>query len=327
MVSGIDKEKPLLTIAIPTWNRAETLDKALNHLIPQLHGFENEIELVISDNASNDHTNEVVIKYKNANKQLNFVHYRNEVNIQFFGNFAKCRELANGKYIWILSDDDFVYDKIVNKIVTKISKSDQFSCLYLKNNLDLSVIKTTLISNEDLLEKENYSLGLISAVIFLNIKNNDKFLFDKYFKSPFIGFIFLLNSFNYKRESLILEGKCLIGANTKPTGYNFFDVFVNGMNDVINYMGFIEISGNVIRHFRTSYLLKFIRPVYLLYKAENKLTFTNGELSPIEEINTWIYKGYSSLTQYWLFFYPITLIPSSILNIGLKIKRKIKIYK
>lgn len=324
MVSGINKEKPLLTIAIPTWNRAETLDKALAHLIPQLYGFENEIELVISDNASSDNTNEVISRCKNANQQLNFIHNRNEVNIQFFGNFSKCMELATGKYIWILSDDDFVYDKIVEEIVVNIKKSNQFSCFFLKNNLNLSFIKTTLISNEVLLENENYSLGLISSVIFLNNKDNDKFLLDKYFKSPFIGFIFLLNSFNYNNESLILEGKCLMGANTKPTGYNFFDVFVNGMNDVINYMAAINISPKVISHFRTSYLLKFIRPIYLLYKAERKLTFTNGDLSPISDINKWISRSYSNLSGYWLFFYPFTLIPGNILNIGLKMKRKIK---
>jgi hypothetical protein len=115
-----------------------------------------------------------------------------------------------------------------------------------------------------------------------------------------------------------------MGANTKPIGYNFFDVFVNGMNDVIDYMTYIKISPNVVRYFRTSYLLKFIRPIYLLYKAENKLTFTNGELSSITEINGWIFKGYFNLPSYWFSFYPITLLPPYILNIGLKMKRKIK---
>jgi len=178
--------------------------------------------------------------------------------------------------------------------------------------------------NEKLLRKENFSLTLISAVIFLNNKSNDKFLLDKYFKSPWIGFIFLLNSFNYKRESLMLEGKCLMGANAIPTGYNFFDVYVNDMNKVINYMDSIEISSKVVRHFRTSYLLKFILPIYLLYKAENKLKFTNGELSSITVVNSWISKGYNSLASYWFFFYPFTIISGKILNIGLKMKRKIK---
>lgn len=41
MESGIDNIQPLLTIAIPTWNRADTLDNALTNLIPQLYGFEN----------------------------------------------------------------------------------------------------------------------------------------------------------------------------------------------------------------------------------------------------------------------------------------------
>lgn len=326
MESGIVSYQPLLTIAIPTWNRDETLDTALSHLIPQLHEFENEVELVVSDNGSDDNTNEVITRHKNTNPHLNFVHNRNEVNIQFFGNFSKCRELATGKYIWILSDDDFACDNVVNEIVLNIKKSGQLSCVYLKNNVNVNNLKTASISNEKLLEMENFSLSLISAVIFFNDKNNDKFLINKYYNSPFIGFIFLLNSFNSRKESLILEGKCLMGANAKATGYNYFDVYVNGMNDVINYMTFIELSPNVVRHFRTSYLLKFIRPIYLLYKAENKLTFTNGELSSIAEINTWISKAYSNMSSYWLFFYPITITPTVILNMALKIKRKTKAF-
>lgn len=324
MDSGTNNLKPLLTIAIPTWNRAKTLDKALTCLIPQLCEFENEIQLIVSDNASTDETDIVVNKHKNENSKITFISNRNEENIQFFGNLSKCRELANGKYIWILSDDDFVKENLIRELITRLKGSNQCACVYLKNDLKLETFKSSIVSKEKLIEVENYSLGLISAVIFLNNKQNDKFLLNTYFESPFLGFIFLLNSFNYSNEAIIITGKCLIGANEKPIGYNFFDIFINGMKDVIDYMNKLNFPPRIVKKFRTSYLLNFILPIYFLYKAEGKLKFTQSELSPITDVNKWMSNEYSDLLSYWLYFFPVTITPNFVLLSGLKIRRKIK---
>jgi abequosyltransferase len=53
-------EQPILTIAIPTYNRDFILSKALDNLLPQLSIYEDDIELIISDNASTDNTQEVI---------------------------------------------------------------------------------------------------------------------------------------------------------------------------------------------------------------------------------------------------------------------------
>ena len=50
----------LLTIAIPTYNRANILHIALGILLPQINNYSSEIELIISDNASNDNTQKVI---------------------------------------------------------------------------------------------------------------------------------------------------------------------------------------------------------------------------------------------------------------------------
>ena len=42
--------KKLLTIAVPTYNRAELLDKQLAWLAQAIQGFESECEIIISDN-------------------------------------------------------------------------------------------------------------------------------------------------------------------------------------------------------------------------------------------------------------------------------------
>ena len=52
--------KPLLSICIPTYNRAELLRSALLSLVPQVKESGGEVELVVSDNCSTDDTRRVV---------------------------------------------------------------------------------------------------------------------------------------------------------------------------------------------------------------------------------------------------------------------------
>ena len=71
-----------LTIAIPTYNRKDLLERCLNSIIPQM---DKDIEIFISDNASSDGTEEMVREKFN----YPFIRYRkNEENIGSDRNFT-----------------------------------------------------------------------------------------------------------------------------------------------------------------------------------------------------------------------------------------------
>jgi len=53
----------LLTIAIPTYNRAKQLDRQLNWAVNAIAGRWDEVELIVSDNASLDETPEICQKW------------------------------------------------------------------------------------------------------------------------------------------------------------------------------------------------------------------------------------------------------------------------
>ncbi len=98
-------ERPLLTIAIPTFNRSGCLEQLLDALMPQLEG-ETRVELIISDNASPDDTPSVVASFRERGLEL--IHSRNETNIGSDANFIRCYEMARGEYVWIFGDDDVI---------------------------------------------------------------------------------------------------------------------------------------------------------------------------------------------------------------------------
>ena len=98
----MENDRPLVTIAIPTYNRADstlplTIESALNQDYPK-------IEIVISDNFSNDHTEQLIDRYKDHR-----IHYiRQKKNIGPNKNYNACLRAAKGDYFLLLHDDDLI---------------------------------------------------------------------------------------------------------------------------------------------------------------------------------------------------------------------------
>jgi glycosyltransferase involved in cell wall biosynthesis len=97
--------RPLLSIAIPTYNRAGLLDLCLTRVIEQLPAT-GEVEVLVSNNASTDGTRAVVARHQAAYPALRYS--ENEQNGGPDFNIAKAFELATGKYAWVFSDDDLL---------------------------------------------------------------------------------------------------------------------------------------------------------------------------------------------------------------------------
>ena len=110
-----ETEKPLLTIAIPTYNRAWCLKDLLSALADQVKD-EPRIELIISDNASTDETPLLVKDFVAEGHRVRYL--RNAENIGSDANFVQCFEQARGKYVWLFSDDDIIIPGALAKILS-----------------------------------------------------------------------------------------------------------------------------------------------------------------------------------------------------------------
>lgn len=120
-------DRPLLTIAIPTYSRSAYLAELLQSLMPQLAG-EPRVELLISDNASPDDTPKVIADFRD--KGLVLTHIRNETNVGSDENFIRCYELAHGEYVWIFGDDDIVVPGGLREVV-RCLETRKFDLLYI----------------------------------------------------------------------------------------------------------------------------------------------------------------------------------------------------
>lgn len=222
------ESQPILTLCIPTYNRAKFLNESLRLLGTQVKDLSNpnELELLVSDNHSSDNTKSVVKEH--INKGLPITYIRNEQNLGMDGNFVSCFKKAKGKYVWLLGDDDYLLDGALERILSILKEKD-YGLLHLNtyNNKNLSYLQE-YPQPESFLTDVSYWITFISV----NIVKTSYVLdidFEKYMGSYFTLIPLYMTSALNERINGILYIKALdMGKDySRNGGYNIFEVFIN----------------------------------------------------------------------------------------------------
>jgi glycosyltransferase involved in cell wall biosynthesis len=103
---------------MPVYNGEKTIRRALDSLL--LQDFK-DFELIISDNASTDSTENICQLY--ASRDIRIRYYRNETNIGSTANFNRLIRLARGKYFMWAADDDFWEPSYVSCMVDALDSN------------------------------------------------------------------------------------------------------------------------------------------------------------------------------------------------------------
>lgn len=116
-------EKYILSIYVPTFNRAEYLAGLLENIYNEI-SFENKdlVEVVVSDNASPDNTEETAkeLCQRYAEAGRHFKYHRNSENIGGCRNYLQCTDYLNGEWCWLVGDDDMILKGGISTIVDTI---------------------------------------------------------------------------------------------------------------------------------------------------------------------------------------------------------------
>ncbi len=147
----IDKS-PLISVVIPTYNHADFLKVAITSVVKQTY---QNFEIIIVDNHSNDHTNEVVNSFND-----NRIHFH---KINNNGVIAASRNLGvdhtKGEWIAYLDSDDFWYPTRLQCLIDNMHSSyDVISTNEYKTD-NLTGKKTKLIYGP--LDGEKYKCLLL----------------------------------------------------------------------------------------------------------------------------------------------------------------------
>lgn len=109
-------KQPILSICIPTYNRAEILRDTLEQYT-SCEEFDDDVEIVISDNASPDHTQDVCAEF--TTKYKNVRYFRNAQNVRD-ENFIIVQNYAKGLYIKLMNDNIYMPNEALRNMKNEI---------------------------------------------------------------------------------------------------------------------------------------------------------------------------------------------------------------
>lgn len=118
--------QPLLSICIPTYNRAELLKEALAAL-DFVHHLPFTVEVVVSDNASTDDTTAVI---QEAAQHLPLRHFRHARNLGAEANVLSVLRRAKGKWCVYLADDDRLLVDALKECIERLEATEGAVALY-----------------------------------------------------------------------------------------------------------------------------------------------------------------------------------------------------
>lgn len=119
--SQFKKTPPLVSVIIPTYNGESFLKQAIDSVLDQ--SFQ-DFELIITDDASNDRTQEIVSQYQNDSR---IFFYQNKNRRGIGGNWNHGIKQSHGKYIKILCQDDLLLENYLKEKVTVLEEFDSVS--------------------------------------------------------------------------------------------------------------------------------------------------------------------------------------------------------
>ena len=138
-------ETPLLSVCIFTYNRARFLKEALNCFLAQIYDVDGLVEVVVSDNHSDDETPEIVKGYQSRFPYL--FYHRNESNVGAERNMLKAVSLAHGKYAWLFCDDDLIEPGALKRVVELLEADPELYVVHINHSMWDAAMQRELVAS------------------------------------------------------------------------------------------------------------------------------------------------------------------------------------
>ena len=118
-------DQPLVSIGMCVFNCERFLKESLESLLSQEY---KNYELIISDNASEDRTQEICLEYQSRDPRIQYS--RNVTNMGSLFNYNKVRNLARGKYFMGATDHDLWHPTLLTKCVEVLENDPEVILCY-----------------------------------------------------------------------------------------------------------------------------------------------------------------------------------------------------
>ena len=322
------KHQPLLTIAIPTYNRASYLDICLKRISEELASLNVEqrhlISVYVSDNGSLDNTAEVISKYQLLYPETVKV-IQNLNNIGADSNIAQCYELATTPYVWVFGDDDVILLGRL-KIVLDALLTQEIDVLYVNNYWFKDNYTEKQVQNRkhgisefesplEFVRRTNVMLTFISALVVrtgigLELRND-------LMASNLVQLSWVLPLLRDGKCFAVIEDAVVAAKGSNSGGYGLVKVFGSNLVKISNEI--LRDKPDVARAIQNGTIVNFF-PGFVLDLRKGNSKFTDKDLA------VGLQDAFGDNWRYYVFLLPLISLPlplAQIYNVLLKIFRRL----
>lgn len=270
----------LLSISIPTFNRAKYLQESLRQIQSELKNIvPGLVEVYVSDNASTDQTSQVVTAAQDNGLYVRYV--RNTENLGSDANIAQCFNDALGKYVLIMGDDDLFVDGALAELIAHL-RSSEYGLVCLRAfgfetdfRAELPTLKrqtTEYMNAGDYLAKVGHFVTLISACVI------NKSLLTGVDARQFCGgnlvqvHLCVMASLRANKNLFVHHYQIAVKRNNSG-GYDHSRVFVTNLLGILDSFIGKDLTANDVKKFENRLLLSYL-PFYIF----KLLSGGNGDL-------------------------------------------------
>ena len=308
----------ILSICIPTFNRSSYLKKTIESIISQERFIiTNDVEVIISDNCSNDDTEEISLSFvKENNGKISY--YRNEKNILDL-NFEMALSKGRGEFLKLNNDTLMHVSGSLNLMIETIIEAKKKNSIIIFSNgmcgeRDVINCKTfdSLISEVSFTSTWIGSFG-IWRNIFIELNQ-----FSRCSLMQLVQVDSLYRQFIICNHGVINNQILFVDLSTgSKGGYDFLNVFLDNYLEILT----IYLNNNFLSHStlfteKRKLLINYIAPWVSRTKVGNNSHFV------INDMHRKIWRHYENDKLIIFYFYITVIIRCFVMYI----KKKTNLY-
>jgi len=315
--------KKLFSIAIPTYNRSAFLDLCLSQILKQFPGNESYLELIVSDNASSDNTEEIVQKYISSGLPITYI--KNKENTGADNNIAQAFLLATAKYVLVLADDDVLVDGSLKTILDILACGEYgvvhvqaypYQTDFAKEFPRKQRRPETVVYDDlgDFIRRVNYFFTFISGNIVNKTLVDKDIAIKEFVGTNMVQLSWILSAlFNSQRNVYI--GQNLVAAKGDNSGgYQVCRVFGSNLNKVFDYFIKRGIQRKYFDIINRRLLFSFF-PTMIRGLRKNKGKYHD------EDYYATLRPLFGSYINFWIFTAPVIVLPLPVVRWWLRVIR------
>lgn len=310
----------LLSICVPTYNRAALLGEALAAIAGQLDATTTGlVQIIVSDNASNDDTAAVVRALTASRPDIHLIYHRQERNLGAERNIYTLTQLATTPWMFLLSDDDLLLPGAIHEILARIQADPRLAGVCLNSRSFTGspdeVTPVNLPTTQDCVftAKDDALRFLGTFITFLSVMAFRRELVADRDYACRVGTNFI---HSYIFLDVLAQGGALAVADrpylairsNNTGGYNFFQTFVTSFAELMKYaeaVGFSSTATRAVLAAHRQFILNFVK----LFKVRGAF----GSLTPDYRDGTRrILTVYGSDPVFLLKTIPLMLLPEAV---------------